>query len=105
MHVEDYKLFCLARIEIRDQKITLIGILGSWWVIQSSPAQGEYLFNSAWSALVTTAKVLLLDLSTLRDILIDTQVGKSSVTDKTLRIMLSFGFGVLYFIIISEVCS
>ncbi|KAJ4973410.1 hypothetical protein NE237_006584 [Protea cynaroides] len=41
--VEDYKLFCLARIEIRDQKITLIGILGSWWVIQSSSAQGEHL--------------------------------------------------------------
>ncbi|XP_043703324.1 uncharacterized protein LOC122653532 isoform X2 [Telopea speciosissima] len=40
--VEDYKLLCLARVEMRDQKITLIGILGNWWVLQSSPARGEY---------------------------------------------------------------
>ncbi|XP_058091889.1 uncharacterized protein LOC131237872 isoform X1 [Magnolia sinica] len=38
VEVEDYKLLCLARVELRDKKITLMGILGSWWVLQSSPS-------------------------------------------------------------------
>ncbi|XP_010251145.1 PREDICTED: uncharacterized protein LOC104593133 isoform X2 [Nelumbo nucifera] len=44
VEVEDYVLFCLARVELRNEKITLIGILGSWWVLQSSPCQGGYSF-------------------------------------------------------------
>ncbi|KAF8378258.1 hypothetical protein HHK36_029597 [Tetracentron sinense] len=42
VEVEDYKLLCLARVELRDQKILLLGILGSWWVLQSSPCQGAF---------------------------------------------------------------
>ncbi|OMO69388.1 hypothetical protein COLO4_29084 [Corchorus olitorius] len=34
--VQDYKLFCLARVEIGDQKLRLIGILGGWWTLPSS---------------------------------------------------------------------
>ncbi|OMO59233.1 hypothetical protein CCACVL1_24978 [Corchorus capsularis] len=34
--VQDYKLFCLARVEIEDQKLRLIGILGGWWTLPSS---------------------------------------------------------------------
>ncbi|XP_057983874.1 uncharacterized protein LOC131168455 isoform X5 [Malania oleifera] len=42
VEVEDYKVLCLARIELRDQKFTLIGILGSWWVLPPSPLQGAF---------------------------------------------------------------
>ncbi|XAR51893.1 hypothetical protein NMG60_11006683 [Bertholletia excelsa] len=31
--VEDYIFLCLAKVEIKDQKFTLIGILGSWWAL------------------------------------------------------------------------
>lgn len=35
--VQDYKLMFVARVELHDQKFTLIGILGNWWVIQMAP--------------------------------------------------------------------
>ncbi|WOH05087.1 hypothetical protein DCAR_0624499 [Daucus carota subsp. sativus] len=35
--VQDYKLLFVAKIELHDQKFTLIGILGNWWVIQMAP--------------------------------------------------------------------
>ncbi|OVA20764.1 hypothetical protein BVC80_887g49 [Macleaya cordata] len=41
--VEDYMLLCLANVEFRGRKITLIGILGSWWVLRSTPLQAELL--------------------------------------------------------------
>jgi len=31
--VQDYKLLCLAAVEVRDQKFTLVGILGNWWTL------------------------------------------------------------------------
>lgn len=34
--VDDYKLLCLAKAEIRDVKLDVIGILGGWWVFQTS---------------------------------------------------------------------
>uniref|UniRef100_A0A5B6YP04 Uncharacterized protein n=1 Tax=Davidia involucrata TaxID=16924 RepID=A0A5B6YP04_DAVIN len=40
VEVEDYMFLCLARVELKDQKFTLIGILGSWWVLPVSPCQG-----------------------------------------------------------------
>ncbi|XP_077244221.1 uncharacterized protein LOC143884488 isoform X2 [Tasmannia lanceolata] len=40
VEVEDYKLLCLATVELRDRKLTLIGILGTWWVLQSSNCHG-----------------------------------------------------------------
>ncbi|CAA7410306.1 unnamed protein product [Spirodela intermedia] len=36
VEVQDYKLLCFARVELRDAKLSLIGILGSWWILQSS---------------------------------------------------------------------
>ncbi|XP_022750565.1 uncharacterized protein LOC111299571 isoform X2 [Durio zibethinus] len=36
VEVQDYKLLCLAKVEIGDQKLRLIGILGSWWSLPSS---------------------------------------------------------------------
>ncbi|XVF58024.1 hypothetical protein PTKIN_Ptkin07bG0029100 [Pterospermum kingtungense] len=36
VEVQDYKLLCLARVEIGDEKLRLIGILGGWWSLPSS---------------------------------------------------------------------
>ncbi|GAV67938.1 hypothetical protein CFOL_v3_11441 [Cephalotus follicularis] len=36
VEVQDYKLLCLARVEIGEQKFTLVGILGGWWVLPLS---------------------------------------------------------------------
>lgn len=35
VEVKDYKLLCLARVELRDQEFTLVGIMGGWWVLPS----------------------------------------------------------------------
>ncbi|KAA8530212.1 hypothetical protein F0562_004921 [Nyssa sinensis] len=42
VEVEDYVFLCLARVELKDQKFTLIGILGSWWVLPVSPCQEAF---------------------------------------------------------------
>lgn len=34
--VDDYKVLCLAKVELRDVKLDVIGILGGWWVFQTS---------------------------------------------------------------------
>ncbi|RZC59202.1 hypothetical protein C5167_006507 [Papaver somniferum] len=39
--VEDYLLLCLANVEFGDRKINLIGIMGSWWVLSSTPLELE----------------------------------------------------------------
>lgn len=33
VEVQDYKLLCLARVEVKDQKFTVVGILGGWWAL------------------------------------------------------------------------
>ncbi|EXC20320.1 hypothetical protein L484_020540 [Morus notabilis] len=33
VEVQDYKLLCLARVEVKDQEFTLVGILGGWWAL------------------------------------------------------------------------
>ncbi|WVZ14593.1 hypothetical protein V8G54_012159, partial [Vigna mungo] len=33
LRLKDYKLLCLAAVEVRDQKFTLVGVLGSWWTL------------------------------------------------------------------------
>ncbi|CAI8594522.1 unnamed protein product [Vicia faba] len=38
VEVEDYKLLCLADIEVRDHKFTLVGILGTWWTLRHLPS-------------------------------------------------------------------
>jgi len=34
--IQDYKLFCTAQVELAHHKLSLIGILGSWWTLHSS---------------------------------------------------------------------
>lgn len=36
VEVQDYKLLCLADVEVRDHKFTLVGILGTWWTLPHS---------------------------------------------------------------------
>ncbi|XP_027359194.1 uncharacterized protein LOC113867887 isoform X2 [Abrus precatorius] len=33
VEVQDYKLLCLAAVEVKGQKFTLVGILGTWWTL------------------------------------------------------------------------
>ncbi|KAM7509890.1 hypothetical protein LguiB_008765 [Lonicera macranthoides] len=40
VEVEDYTFLCVARVEIEDKRLTLIGILGNWWVLQFIPCEG-----------------------------------------------------------------
>jgi hypothetical protein len=35
VEVQDYKLLCLADIEVRDDKFTLVGIFCTWWILPS----------------------------------------------------------------------
>ncbi|XP_057492174.1 uncharacterized protein LOC130777765 isoform X2 [Actinidia eriantha] len=42
VEVEDYAFLCLARVELKDQKLTLIGILGSWWVLPQSSCRRAF---------------------------------------------------------------
>lgn len=37
VEVEFYKFLCMARVELQDQKFTLIGIMGNWRVLQLAP--------------------------------------------------------------------
>ncbi|PON84239.1 hypothetical protein TorRG33x02_199930 [Trema orientale] len=37
VEVHDYKLLCLARVEVRDQKFSLVGILGGWATEHPTP--------------------------------------------------------------------
>ncbi|MED6197207.1 hypothetical protein PIB30_054476 [Stylosanthes scabra] len=37
VEVKDYKLLCQATVEVRDQKFTLVGILGTWWSLPHLP--------------------------------------------------------------------
>lgn len=41
LHVEvhDYKLLCLAQVTSINQKLTVIGILGEWWILHSSSSR------------------------------------------------------------------
>ncbi|KAM0033727.1 hypothetical protein Hdeb2414_s0016g00489331 [Helianthus debilis subsp. tardiflorus] len=34
VEVDDYTVLCIAKVEILDQKYTLVGILGGWWVFE-----------------------------------------------------------------------
>ncbi|KAI8533660.1 hypothetical protein RHMOL_Rhmol10G0026500 [Rhododendron molle] len=43
VEVDDYKFFCLARVVLNNQEFTLIGILGSWWVLPWSTIQEALL--------------------------------------------------------------
>ncbi|CAI9106694.1 OLC1v1005901C1 [Oldenlandia corymbosa var. corymbosa] len=36
VQVEDWVFLCIARVELDDQNVTLLGILGSWWMLPCS---------------------------------------------------------------------
>ncbi|XP_022152133.1 uncharacterized protein LOC111019921 [Momordica charantia] len=44
VEVQDYKVACVARVEIEHQKITLLGILGGWWELPP-PSYTAHQFN------------------------------------------------------------
>lgn len=46
VEVEDFQLLCLARVEVRDQKFTLVGILGGWWPLPTLDAIKHRLLHS-----------------------------------------------------------
>lgn len=46
VEVEDFKLLCLAKVEVQDQKFTLVGILGGWWPVPTLDAIKDHLVCS-----------------------------------------------------------
>ncbi|KAM1918821.1 hypothetical protein FF1_023406 [Malus domestica] len=46
VEVEDFKLLCLAEVEVQDQKFTLVGILGGWWPVPTLDAIKDHLVCS-----------------------------------------------------------
>ncbi|GMY13323.1 hypothetical protein FCV25MIE_08562 [Fagus crenata] len=42
VEVQDYKLLCLAKVELKEEKITLVGILGGWWTLPTLFCQGGF---------------------------------------------------------------
>ncbi|KAK4781405.1 hypothetical protein SAY86_015507 [Trapa natans] len=54
VEVHDYKFLCLARVEMRDHKLTLVGILGGWWKLPQLPTwqhRGPEIAISRWQKL------------------------------------------------------
>eukprot|EP00257_Ricinus_communis_P026708 XP_025014122.1 uncharacterized protein LOC8289814 isoform X2 [Ricinus communis] len=47
VEVQDCKLFCLATVEVKDQKLTLVGVLGGWWVLPFSQRAFSVFWDSA----------------------------------------------------------
>ncbi|TKY50452.1 hypothetical protein E2542_SST27916 [Spatholobus suberectus] len=60
VEVQDYKLLCLAAVEVRDQTFTLVGILGSWWTLPHLPFWEAFSLvrNRLGSILVKTRREL-----------------------------------------------
>ncbi|CAI0456151.1 unnamed protein product [Linum tenue] len=46
VEVQDYKFLCIAAVEVRDRRFTLVGILGGWWVLPLS----REAFSSFWES-------------------------------------------------------
>lgn len=42
VEVQDYKLLCVARVELKEEKFTLVGILGGWWPLPTLFGQGAF---------------------------------------------------------------
>ncbi|XP_062174712.1 uncharacterized protein LOC133879913 isoform X2 [Alnus glutinosa] len=42
VEVQDYKLFCVARVELKEEKLTLVGILGGWWPLPTLFGRGAF---------------------------------------------------------------
>ncbi|KAG8384852.1 hypothetical protein BUALT_Bualt04G0161500 [Buddleja alternifolia] len=57
VEVEDYIFLCLARVEIKDERLVLIGILGSWWNLPLSSSNEVFFFyKSSWMELISLVK-------------------------------------------------
>lgn len=73
VEVEDYTALCVARVEIKDERFMLIGVLGSWWIMPFSSAKEISLFDSrSWKEFFSVVKNrfrLAADLSCYWDIL------------------------------------
>ncbi|XP_065879952.1 uncharacterized protein [Euphorbia lathyris] len=48
VEVQDYKLFCLATVEVKDHKLTLVGVLGGWWALPLSQRAFSVFRDSAF---------------------------------------------------------
>ncbi|KAE9619785.1 hypothetical protein Lal_00038063 [Lupinus albus] len=44
VEVQDYKFLCVADVEVRGQKFTLVGILGTWWTLPHLPSLEGFSF-------------------------------------------------------------
>lgn len=44
VEVQDYKLLCLAKVELKEETISLVGILGGWWTLPTTFYQGNFSF-------------------------------------------------------------
>lgn len=44
VEVQDYKLLCLAKVELKEETISLVGILGGWWNLPTIFYQGTFSF-------------------------------------------------------------
>ncbi|KAF3966361.1 hypothetical protein CMV_009532 [Castanea mollissima] len=44
VEVQDYKLLCLAKVELKEETISLVGILGGWWTLPTFFYQGTFSF-------------------------------------------------------------
>lgn len=59
VEVEDYTFLCVARVEVNDQKFTLIGIMGGWWVFERTSMQGTFSsFKNRATEILKTAILL-----------------------------------------------
>ncbi|CAN1853321.1 hypothetical protein LINPERHAP1_LOCUS40988 [Linum perenne] len=47
VEVQDYKLLCVATVEVRDKNFILVGILGGWWVLSLSQGALSSFWESA----------------------------------------------------------
>lgn len=55
LEVEDYSVFYIAKVEIGEQKYTLLGIAGGWWVFEISFRSALSGFKSRTLELLETA--------------------------------------------------
>ncbi|KAI3784704.1 hypothetical protein L1987_43807 [Smallanthus sonchifolius] len=56
VEVDDYTVFCIAKVEIGDQKYTLVGILGGWWVFEMTSLRSAFSgFRSRTLQILETA--------------------------------------------------
>lgn len=57
VEVEDYTALCVARVEIKDERFILIGVLGSWWIMPLSSAKEISIFDTrSWKEFFSVVK-------------------------------------------------